>query len=289
MSSHDGTLFLQLVMARTRSGLCALLLFSALTNAFVAVQPTRRLGSLIVRKQAALCSPDDIGLVIEHAARGVFAGFVASQFMFATNLFISKGLRVYIKDVWVWPLLASMDLERLRHLSTEQREHLDELLVRYDVGRDEAERSKIVANIDWAWHDLSTNGTNFRQEYQKYHCQLIVKYNQIKPRCQWRAFAEAVVKYLWPRQDHYQVRPDGVYWEFHHKDGRNLVVVYCKLIKTSTGGLAISAGNDFGDGADLSGDETDEDGGLSSVCRILHGLTARISALERAVDTTVNF
>ena len=79
---------MQLVMARTRSGLCALLLFSALTNAFVAVQPTR-LGSLIVRKQAALCSPDDIGLVIEHAARGVFAGFVASQFIWATGSFLS--------------------------------------------------------------------------------------------------------------------------------------------------------------------------------------------------------
>ena len=196
---------------------------------------------------------------------------------------------MYIKDVWVWPLLASMDLERLRHLSTEQREHLDELLVRYDIGRDEAERSKIVANIDYVWYELSTNGANFRNERMKYVSQIIVRYDRIDPHFKWRAFAEAVVKYLWPRSDHYQVRPDGVHWEFHYKDGRKLVVVYCKMFKTHMGSLSVQAGNDFGDGADLSGDETDEDGGLSSVCRILHGLTARISALERAVDTTVNF
>ena len=80
----------------TRSGLWALLLFSTLTNAFVAVQPTR-LGSLTVRKQA-VCSPDDIGLVIEHATRGVFVGFIASQFIWATGSFLSLLLVTHAKD-----------------------------------------------------------------------------------------------------------------------------------------------------------------------------------------------
>ena len=196
-------------------------------------------------------------------------------------------------------------------LSAKQRTDLVQIQRKYGVYMGINETSSFLDGIGYIWKVLSAGANGYihfgphvgREHIQKTEY-FIINMHKIKPD-KLLDFQEAVVKYLWPKIDYFDRRSTGVNFELHTVVNGSEVIVHCWFyvpgVEQGGTGLNMVVQDDFQEDKDALSDAGDSDydddihsrGGIrepfASVCSILHGLTARISALERAVDTTVNF